>query len=305
MGTGYELFRVQHVAVRVHKSLVLLAILLGLLALSAGGTPAQVGLRLLAPLILFLTTLVHELGHAFTARRLGVAVHDVMLTPLGGAARLHGQVETPRLEGAIAAAGPVTNLTIAGLLYVAGLAFGRIEPGAFASLFDLGKDGAGLVNADPFRTALVFNLALGILNLIPAFPMDGGRIFRALLWTRLGKLIATRIACRIGMWFAAALILAPFFLNGAEWWVLVLVGFTIFGAALRERIAVEASEGLFSQGFRVFRTGEGGAGFGFPPEGSGAPGGNAGPASPDFIDDSSNVIDVTAESRIVDRENED
>ncbi len=289
MNQAYEIFRIRGIAVRLQPSLLLLGGLLVLLALGAGGSPAEVAWRLSAPVILFLTVLVHELGHATTARRQGIQVQDILLGPLGGAARLSGLMESPSKEWKVAAAGPVVNLVLAGGALLVGRLTGAL------SWHDLGTpaswargDIEGIAES-PLLSVIAFNALLGTLNLIPAFPMDGGRILRALLWTRIGRLRATRIASRIGMWFSLVLILAPFFMNDAIRWILPLLGITLILAGLKERLMVEAREGLFRM-----------TSFGAPPDGAGAPGGSAGPARDDLDLSDGEVIDVTGRSHVVD-----
>src|SRR5262245_5986314 len=150
------------------------------------------------PVLLFVLALVgavfgcvvlHELGHALAARRFGIATRDITLYPIGGVARLERMSEKPWEEFWIAVAGPAVNLLIAGLLGFF-LTFSRAVH-QVVPLPPLGLE---------FLTMLMFlNLGLVAFNLVPAFPMDGGRVLRALLALRLGQLRATQIAVNIGM----------------------------------------------------------------------------------------------------------
>ncbi len=289
MHQAYEIFRIRGIAVRLQPSLLLLGGFLVLLALSAGGTPAAVAWRLSAPVILFLTVLAHELGHAVAARRVGIQVRDILLGPLGGAARLSGLMESASKEWKVAAAGPAVNLLVAGGALLVGRLLGFLSWHEFGTPSSWARGDIEGIAESPLLSVIAFNTLLGTLNLIPAFPMDGGRILRALLWTRIGRLRATRIASRIGMWFSVALILAPFFMDEAIRWVLPLLGITLMLAGLKERLLVEAREGLFRM-----------TSFGAPPDGAGAPGGDAGPARDDLGLSDDGVIDVTGRSRVVD-----
>jgi len=244
MSGGYEVFKIRGIAIRVHGSLVFLGVMLAIIALGEGGSPADVGWRLMAPGVLFLTVLIHELGHAFTARAHGQVVKDVVLTPLGGAARLQGAVRSPVAEARVALAGPAANLVLAALAAGILLLQGQFDLESLKRIVTLDIQSGDLLIADPLRCILAFNLLLGTLNLLPAFPMDGGRILRALLWLSMGKLAATRIACRLGIWCAIGLFVSPFFVTGVQWWILPLVGLTLFLANVRERVMVEASEGV-------------------------------------------------------------
>lgn len=175
------------IAVRVH---VLLLALGGLLFLDQGPRGA------LGFAILFLVVLLHELGHSVVAQRMGVQVVDITLWPLGGMARMNAMPESSRVEGWIAIAGPAVNFALAALATVA----------LFAGL----TMNAPLWLSDALAQFLQVNLALGIFNLVPAFPTDGGRILRAWLARERGQrgqraqraqrdwLRATEIAVRVG-----------------------------------------------------------------------------------------------------------
>lgn len=169
------------IAVRVH---VLLLALGGLLLLDQGPRGA------LGFAILFLVVLLHELGHSVVAQRMGVQVVDITLWPLGGMARMNAMPESSRVEGWIAIAGPAVNFALAALATVA----------LFAGL----SLNAPLWLSDALAQFVQVNLALGIFNLVPAFPTDGGRILRAWLARKRAQraqrdwLRATEIAVRIG-----------------------------------------------------------------------------------------------------------
>jgi stage IV sporulation protein FB len=152
-----------------------------------GGTAAAIdGVAFI--IAVFACVLLHELGHAVAARRYGIATPDITLLPIGGLARLSRLPDRPSEEIVIALAGPAVNVVIAVLLIVV---FGaHIDPNAMA---ELENPAAGFLA----RLAAV-NVLLVLFNLIPAFPMDGGRVLRALIAFRLGRRQATEIAARIG-----------------------------------------------------------------------------------------------------------
>ncbi len=136
-------------------------------------------------LALFGCVLLHEYGHALTARRFGIDTLDITLYPIGGVARLKRLPRAPGAELVIALAGPAVNFVIVGLLWLFGLF-------SFKT-FDLG------FGEDSFFTELgLVNLGLGLFNLIPAFPMDGGRVLRAFLSMPFGRARATAFAAGLG-----------------------------------------------------------------------------------------------------------
>ena len=200
----------------------------------------------------FVCVVLHEYGHALTARRFGVETRDIILTPIGGIARLEYIPEKPLQEILIAIAGPAVNLVIALLLLI------------YAKLFtpywiDLKSPFFWMMNyAQPVLVIILkINLILLAFNLIPAFPMDGGRVLRAALSLTVDRVKATRYAALIGQavgigLFAAALIELIFqrsvFIAGVKVSDLILgiIGVFIFTAARREVKAVEFKAALRS-----------------------------------------------------------
>jgi Zn-dependent protease len=157
-------------------------------------------LMLVGVVAVFGCVVLHELGHALTARRFGIATRDITLYPIGGVARLERMSEKPLEEVLIALAGPAVNLVIVLLL----------TPAVFLGVVALSTElltfstGAGLVHmAMQFLILLwLSNMVLLVFNLVPCFPMDGGRVLRALLSRRLGQVRATQIASGISIPFA-------------------------------------------------------------------------------------------------------
>ena len=174
-------------AVRIHVTFLLfLAWIFGVNYFSTGPQAAWNGLLFIV--LLFLCVLLHEFGHIFTARSFGVRTPDVILLPIGGVARLERIPEKPSEEFLIAIAGPAVNVVIALLLVFIG--------GASLSTEHLSALENG--NVSMIDRLAAVNLFLALFNLIPAFPMDGGRVLRALLASRLGYVHATEIAATVG-----------------------------------------------------------------------------------------------------------
>jgi Zn-dependent protease/CBS domain-containing protein len=178
-------------AVRIHVTFVMFLAWIFAASWVSGGQQAAWG-GLVFMILLFACVLAHEFGHIFMARAFGVPTPDVTLLPIGGVARLARIPEAPWEEFLIAIAGPMVNVAIAlGLVYLFGADL------SYQHLGDVESTKMSLLE----RLAVV-NLFLAIFNMIPAFPMDGGRVLRALLAMRLGHVRATEIAATIGQAFA-------------------------------------------------------------------------------------------------------
>lgn len=175
-------------------------------------------------LVLFGIIVLHELGHALTARRFGIPTRDITLLPIGGVARLERMPHDPWQELMVAVAGPAVNVGLA--LFFFALAGGSRGISAWLDLDIVGQD---------FVMSLVWvNVALTLFNLIPAFPMDGGRVLRSLLAFKLSYVLATQIAARIGQLLAVGFIALGFFYNP---FLMVIGVFVWLGAAQELRSA--------------------------------------------------------------------
>jgi Zn-dependent protease len=152
----------------------------------------------------FICVVLHEFGHALTARQFGIGTRDITLYPIGGVAQLERMSERPLEEFLIAVAGPAVNVVLAALF----LPLAYFVHGGF----DLAvSDGGVMANRDFLRDLGLINIGLILFNLLPAFPMDGGRVLRALLAVPLGRLNATEIAAAIGAVFAVLFFVLAFF----------------------------------------------------------------------------------------------
>lgn len=211
--------------ISIHATFV---ILLAWVAVSSYRELGRVGDAIMGvglTLTVFGSVVIHELGHALTARRFGIATRDITLLPIGGVARLERMPERPSQELMVAAAGPVVSFLLAAFL--AGL--GSLVGGPPGPATPLGRE--------PLLAQLAqINLVLGLFNLLPAFPMDGGRMLRAALAWRGDYLRATRTAATIGQTIAMGLGLLGLFTNP----VLVFVAMFVWIGAGAEASATEA-----------------------------------------------------------------
>ena len=195
MRWSWKIGEVAGIGLYVHATFWLLIVFVLFLNWSDGHSLAAALYGAAFVLVIFGCITLHELGHALTAHHFGVRTRDITLLPIGGLARLERMPDDPVQELWVALAGPAVNIAIAGLLYVLLLSSGGvILVGQFLSL-------GGSFLAD----LMIVNLWLVAFNMIPAFPMDGGRVLRALLATRLDLRRATQISARVGQGIAFAL----------------------------------------------------------------------------------------------------
>ncbi len=181
-------------------------------------------------LAIFACVVLHEFGHALTARRYGINTRDIILLPIGGVARLEQIPGNPRQELWITLAGPAVNVVIAAVLGVWLQLTGGWQP-----VEELTVTGGSF-----FERLLVVNLFVALFNLIPAFPMDGGRILRALLGMRMDYMRATRIATTIGKTLAVAFGFLGLFSNP----FLILIALFVWTGAARETKMVQFKNAL-------------------------------------------------------------
>ncbi len=180
---------------------------------------------------LFACVVLHEFGHALTARHYGIPTKDITLLPIGGVSRFERMPDKPWQEFWVALAGPLVNVALAGAIYLALLITGGLKP----------VTGLSLTGGPFLERMLVANLILAIFNVIPAFPMDGGRVLRALLATRLDHVRATQIAAAVGQALALFFGLVGLFRDP---FLLFIALFVWIGAA-NESHSVEL-KGVFS-----------------------------------------------------------
>lgn len=187
-----HLGKIAGIELHVHWTFSLLIVGVFAFYLYSGSTLPEALFGLALILTLFVCVVLHEFGHALTARQFEVPTRDITLYPIGGIARLQQIPEEPRKEFLIAIAGPAVNVVIAGVLLVATLLTGR-----FASFEALAEPTGHFMSKLMWLNAVIVGF-----NLLPAFPMDGGRVLRAVLASQMDYLRATQIAARIGQGMA-------------------------------------------------------------------------------------------------------
>lgn len=208
MKWSWKLGRFAGIDAYVHASFLLLVAWAAWAAFQGAGTGLAALLGVVFLVGVFASVLAHEFGHALVARHYGIRTRRIVLWPIGGVAQLEGEPRSPKQELHIALAGPAVNFVLAAALFVVVKVLALPSFGLLSSL-------------------MVANLTLGLFNLVPAFPMDGGRVLRAFLATRLGGGRATEIAVKVGKVAAVAFVIAGLFGNP----MLMLVGAFVWFAA--------------------------------------------------------------------------
>ncbi|HUT92401.1 MAG TPA: site-2 protease family protein [Thermoguttaceae bacterium] len=207
MKWSWKLGQVAGIGIFVHWTFVLLIAWLVYLFMSQGSDLRGVLDGVAFVLAIFGCIVLHELGHALMARRFGIQTRDITLLPIGGVARLERMPENPTQELWVALAGPAVNVLIAIVLF--GVVVVSLGIAVFSNIEVLMK--SLLVSGNFLLAVLVANVFLVIFNLVPAFPMDGGRVLRALLATKLDYVRATQIAASIGQTLAILFGILGFF----------------------------------------------------------------------------------------------
>ena len=240
-GWSVRVATVSGIPIRLHFTFLLV---LAFIAISGWGGTGLVQAGFL--LAVFFCVALHELGHSLVAQRLGYGVRDIVLYPIGGVASIE---ETPRArhELLIAVAGPLVNVVIVGLLavfmqfFTGESAWSRIE-----GLTALVRSGLPVTTGTHYLTLLLYsNIMLVLFNMIPAFPMDGGRVLRAALALKIGRVRATQIAAGVGQFVALLLGLTGFGVWGnPRNLMLVVIALFVYFAAGQERAAEQTRDAV-------------------------------------------------------------
>ena len=226
----WNIGRIAGIPIRLHLTFLLLLAWIAVVYAFHGANIGTVALGVVLVVAIFATIVIHELGHALVARHFGYRTRDILLLPIGGIASLEKMPEKPSQELAVALVGPAINLAIAGLIWL-----GITAAHGTTRLDEVTSVGGALA------TQLMWiNVALAAFNLLPAFPMDGGRALRALLAMRLGRNRATDVAAATGKLFAVLFGVIGLFYNP----FLVLIAFVVWMGANQERALVHLKSAI-------------------------------------------------------------
>lgn len=238
------------IPVHVHWTFALIFVYIYFLGSISNSAPGITRSYMILIGMLFICVLMHEYGHALMARRFGVGTHDIILSPIGGIARLNKLPEKPMQEFLVAIAGPAVNLAI--VLILSPLYFGAISPLDRSNLINSVFNASGNYFAPDLSLAgflivglFWLNIVLAIFNMVPAFPMDGGRVLRALLSLRLSRIKATRYAALIGKFFAIGFAILGLVSQPMNF-LYVFIGAFVFITAANEYKMVKIEQALKS-----------------------------------------------------------
>ena len=222
MGSSFKIGRAFGIDVKVHWTFLLLLAFFAYAGYQRSGSLLNALVTALVIVALFVCVVLHEFGHSLVAQRLGIEIKDITILPIGGVARLRSLPERPMDEVKIAVAGPLVNVVLAPIFFGIAILLGAspLDPANILA----GGDSLGQI----FAYLGLINVALVVFNLIPAFPMDGGRVLRGLLASRLGPVRATDISSAIGQIFALGFFLVG--LLGGNFLLALVAVFIFFGA---------------------------------------------------------------------------
>src|SRR5437762_13801996 len=216
MRWSFHVARIAGIELKIHATFLLLLAWIGFVFYREGGSTAAID-GLVFVLLIFVCVVLHELGHALAARRYGINTQDITLLPIGGVARLERMPEKPSEEVVVALAGPAVNVAIAAVLWVVIGLIGLPDP-AFIQHTRI-----------PLALRLfTVNVWLVLFNMIPAFPMDGGRVLRAVLAMRMNYARATQLAASGGQGIAFLFFIVGLWSNPM---LLLIAVFIYFGAS--------------------------------------------------------------------------
>jgi Zn-dependent protease len=223
MKNSLYLGKIAGIKLFIHWTFLILVAWIVIANVRNNATTDQIIWAVIFVLAVFGCVTLHEIGHALAGKQFQVKTSHITLLPIGGLAQMEAIPEKPKEELIIAIAGPLVNVLIAGILYL------FVEPPQ--DIEELNVQ-AGLRGENFWYALMSVNIILVVFNLIPAFPMDGGRVLRALLSFRLGHVKATRIAASLGQLLAIGFVFLGFMANP----FLIFIGLFIFLGAQSEQV---------------------------------------------------------------------
>ncbi|NUO78699.1 site-2 protease family protein [candidate division KSB1 bacterium] len=224
MKWSFKIAEVFGISIKVHAIFLLLLAYIGWANAAMGGLRAGIEAVIFFSVIFFFV-LLHELGHSLVAMRYGVKVIDIVLLPIGGVARMENLPTKPLQEILVALAGPAVNFAFVIAILLINVAVGR--PLAFPDF--------QLSGQDFWNSILSLNFFMGTFNLLPAFPMDGGRVLRGVLATRMSYARATHVASSVGQALAVLMGLAGVFYFHS-FWIAIIAAFIFMGAGTEDQM---------------------------------------------------------------------
>ena len=241
MKANLNLGTVSGIKIKIHWTFFFLILWIVFSEMKRGGNTDSILFNIALILAVFFCVVLHELGHALTAKKFGIQTRKITLLPIGGMATMEKIPESPKQELLVTLAGPLVNIVIALLLYFI-IPVKELVQLNFTEAFET----LSRFTLQIFLFYLfIINIALVVFNLIPAFPMDGGRILRALLATRMNRVKATQIASTIGQFIAVLFLLMGLLYNP----FLVFIALVVFLGAFGENQLVHHLEIL--KGYKV------------------------------------------------------
>ncbi len=233
MKWSFKIGKLFGIPIRVHLTFLLLLFFIGYVGSKQGGSEGAI-LGMIVIVFIFICVILHEVGHSLVAVHYGIKVNDIILLPIGGVSRMEEIPEDPKQEITISIVGPLVSFGLAILFFILASAIHQ----------SINFKQINLFNRNVVASLFWINLVLGLFNLIPAFPMDGGRVLRGILATRMESMKATKIAVSVGQGFAILLFFFGIFFN---WWMALIAIFIYLGAEGEERmVAVRSSLGKSS-----------------------------------------------------------
>lgn len=233
MRWSFRLMKVAGIGLYIHVTFFILLIWIGAMYYLPRHNLSDAFYGLAFVVALFAIIVLHELGHALTARRFGIRTRDITLLPIGGVARLERMPEDPRQELAVALAGPAVNVVLALVFCVALVLMGQ-------PLFPVDIGDLSILSTNFLRRLLYVNVILAVFNMLPAFPMDGGRVLRAFLAMKMDYVRATHIAANVGQIMAFIFGFIGLFTNP----FLVFIALFVWMGAAAESSIVQMKSGL-------------------------------------------------------------